>query len=39
MSTERLQKQRAQIYWIKVNHEELLAKDAERKRTAYWEKS
>ena len=39
MSTERSRKRRAQIYWIKLNHEELLAKDPERKRTVYWEKA
>ena len=38
-STERLQKWRAQIRGIKAILEELLAKDAEMKRTAYWEKA
>ena len=37
-STERSRKRRAQIYWIKVNHKELLAKNDDRKRTAYLEK-
>ena len=39
MSTERSRKRRVQIHVIKVILKELLAKDAERKKTAYLENS